>query len=217
MGHQRSLLTRICTVPCGGMPVDQTACPLTVTLPPATAGLGSRVACNVSVPAGGSEAVTGGPEVPGGWEAPVLGGNVVLGGTVVPVPGGRVVLGGRVDTYTGARDLVILVLSPTNEALSHKRSTDLSHFCMTAGREREPHSTHACMLCTRDKPQGLTGKQVGSTVRVVGPVESPKYSPLFSSANTAVMTKSPPAQLQRSVVLSSYVPTAAPAHACLPY
>ena len=53
-------------MPCGEVPVDQTACPLTVTLPPATAGLGLRPTCSVSVPAGGREDVTGGCVVVGG-------------------------------------------------------------------------------------------------------------------------------------------------------
>ncbi len=41
--------------------MDQTAWPATVTLPPATAGLGLRVVCSVSVPAGlGGALVVGG-------------------------------------------------------------------------------------------------------------------------------------------------------------
>ena len=72
--------TRICTVPSGEVPVDQTAWPLTVILPPPTAGLGLRATCNASEPAaGGSEAVIGGP----------------------------VVLGGRVGTYEDAGGLAI--------------------------------------------------------------------------------------------------------------
>ena len=86
-------------MPCGEVPVDQTACPLTVTLLPATAGSGSRVACNVSVPTGGSEGVTGGPVVLGGWV----------------LPGFSVVLGGRVGTYTGAGNLIVFTLSSTSK------------------------------------------------------------------------------------------------------
>ena len=63
--------TRICTVPSGEVPVDQTAWPLTVILPPPTAGLGLRATCNASEPAaGGSEAVIGGPVVLGAGLAP---------------------------------------------------------------------------------------------------------------------------------------------------
>ena len=74
---------------------------------------------------------------------------------------------------------------------------------------------HACMLCKRDKAPGLTAGQPGCTVMLSVPAESPKYSVL--SEKTAVMTKVPPVQLQRLVVLSSYVPIATPAHACLAY
>ena len=194
-------------MPSGGVPVDQTAEPLTVTLPPPAAGLGSRATCSLSVPAGGSVDVTGGPVVLGGWV--VLGGSVVLGA--------RVVLGGRVGTYTGAGGLIIFTVSFMIRALSGGRSMAMSQHCMTACSAQVPGNTHACMLCERGKAQGLTSGQPGSTVMVVVPAESPKNS--LSSEKTAVMTKVPPAQLQRSVVLSSYVPTAVlspsmSAHAC---
>ena len=93
-------------MPSGEVPVDQTACPLTVTLPPAAAGLGLRATSSVSVPAGGSEDVTGGPVVPGC--------RVVLGGKVVP--------GGRLGTYTSTGDLVIFTLSSKAKALRTRKS-----------------------------------------------------------------------------------------------
>ena len=52
-------------MPCGEVPVDQTAEPLTVTLPPAVAGLGLRLNSTASVPAGAGEAVVAGGRVVG--------------------------------------------------------------------------------------------------------------------------------------------------------
>ncbi len=59
---------------------------------------------------------------------------------------------------------------------------------------------------------------MGCTMRLVVPVESPYTS--LESEKTALMTKVPPMQVLRSVVLSSYVPVAVlsslgSAHACI--
>lgn len=85
---------------------------------------------------------------------------------------------------------------------------------------QDPRRSFPCMPYVEEavKAQGLTGGQLGCTTIVTVPVESPNVS--LKSENTALTTNVPPAQLLRSVVLSSYVPLAAllmpsmAAHAC---
>ena len=50
-------------MPCGGVPVDQTAEPLAVTLSPPAAGFGLKLNCTASVPEGAGEAVVAGGKV----------------------------------------------------------------------------------------------------------------------------------------------------------